>query len=356
MARALPLVIAAAAVGLLIAAERARAQHTHPGQPRPLVEATTPPPSTDGPDAGSDSGSGSEPIATEGEEHPTELESTAPLLDRPHHPEDAKPGRRSLEEIATVGFEPGPLERRLQSYLPLFKRLAGKFADRLPLPLGFDFAFVKQWNKQLFTSNQITFRDRTFNVPSDDFSQLRNDSTSFVGVLDAWILPFLNIYGVAGYTTGELDFSVTLPEFGNLSLDVDKKFHGYTAGGGGLVGGAYNNFFGLVDVTYVTSDLNIFTENVETFAVAPRIGYEHVLGRLKGAISVGANYYRQSTLRASTFEFGDETIDIDFRVAEKNPWNGAVALRAVLFHRFDVAVSGGFGSRRALIARAGFRF
>lgn len=354
MVRALPLVIAAAAVSFAISAERARAQHTHPGQPKPPVETEAPDAPADDRDA--PAAPGSESTAAEGEEQPTELESTAPLLDRTHHAEEAKPGRRSLEEIATVGFEPGPLERRLQSHLPLFKRLAGKFADRLPLPLGFDFAFVKQWNKQLFTSNQVTFRDRTFNVPSDDFSQLRNDSTSFIGVFDAWILPFLNIYGVAGYTTGELDFSVTLPEFGNLSFDVERKFHGYTAGGGGLVGGAYNNFFGLVDVTYVTSDLNIFTENVETFAVAPRIGYEHVLGRLKGAISVGANYYRQSTLRASTFEFGDETIDIDFRVAEKNPWNGAVALRAVLFHRFDVAVSGGFGSRRALIARAGVRF
>ncbi|MDG2303433.1 MAG: hypothetical protein P8R42_02070 [Candidatus Binatia bacterium] len=46
--------------------------------------------------------------------------------------------------MATVGFEPGPLERELQSFLPLFKNLAGKFADRLPLPIDFDFAFVAQ--------------------------------------------------------------------------------------------------------------------------------------------------------------------------------------------------------------------
>lgn len=312
----------------------ADAQHTYPGQPKPLPEESTPEPETP----------------------PTELESTAPLLHRPDTSDEARPGRRSLEELATTGFEPGPLERRLQSHLPLFKNLAGKFADRLPLPVGLDFVYVTQWNKQLFTSNQITFRDKTFNIPSENFSELKNNSTSFVGLVDVWILPFLNLYGLAGYTTGELEFSVSLPEFGNLSANVDRKLHGYTAGGGGVIGGAYNQMFALVDVTYVTSDLNIFTENIETFAVAPRIGYEHVLGDMKGTIAVGANYYEQSTLRASTFDFRGEEIGIDFKVEEKNPWNGAATLRAVLFHRFDVAVSGAFGSRRALLARVGVRF
>jgi len=305
----------------------------YPGQPRPLPEEKPT----------------SETTPSSSDTHPAEESTPAPE-------DEAKPGRRSLQELATIGFEPGPLERRLQSYLPLFKNLAGKFADRLPLPLGFDFVFVQQWNKQIFTSNQVTFRDRTFNVPSQDFSILENSSTSYMGVVDAWVFPFMNIYGAAGYTTTELQFDVTLPEFQRLSGRVERTGHGYSAGGGTVIGGAYNGFFGLVDVTYLTTDLNIFTENIETFVVAPRIGYERVLGRLKGTISVGPNYYRQSTLRASTFDFRGEEIDLAFKVKEKNPWNTSVGVRLVVFHRFDVSVSGSFGSRRGILARVGARF
>ncbi len=328
---------AVALVTVLVLTQRAEAQHTYPGQPQPLPDETR---SAESPQSESESESSQKEI----------------LLDEPLDPNNPKPGRQSLQQIATVGFEPGPLERRLQSYLPLFKNLAGKFADRLPLPLGLDFAFVSQWNKQIFTSNQVTFRGNTINIPRQNFSTLHNRSRSYVGVIDAWLLPFLNIYGVAGYTTGELSFDVSLPEHGNLSGHVDKKLHGYTAGGGAVVGGAYNNFFGLVNTTYVTSDLNIFTENVETFAVSPRIGYEHVLGPLKGTFTVGPNYYRQSSLRASTFEFNGEELRLDFKVKEKNPWNTAVGVRAVVFHRFDIALSGAFGSRRALLLRIGGRF
>ena len=46
-----------------------------------------------------------------------------------------------------------------------------------------------------------------------------NTWTSYVGTIDAWVLPFMNIDG-------------------------------------------------LVDITYVTSDTNIFNENIETFAFA----------------------------------------------------------------------------------------
>ena len=259
-----------------------------------------------------------------------------------------------MEELATTGFEPGPLERRLQSHLPLFKNLAGRFADRLPLPLGFDVTYVKQWNKQRFTSNQVTFQDRVVDIRSSDFSLLETSTNTFVGIVDAWVLPFLNLYGVGGYTTGDLNFDVTLPVVGKQF--VNRKFHGYTAGGGGVIGGAYNQMFLLVDVTYVTSKLNIFENNINTFVVAPRLGYEHVLGPLKGTISIGANWYRQSAARISKFEVLNDEIDINFRVEEKNPWNGAAAARIVLFHRFDVAVSGGFGTRKSVMARVGIRF
>lgn len=307
------------------------AQHTYPGQPKPLPEDTEPP--------------------------LTENEATSPLFDRrPNTEGEARPGRRSLEELATTGFEPGPLERRLQSHLPLFKNLAGRFADRLPLPLGFDVTYVKQWNKQLFTSNEVTFNDTTLDIPSSDFSLLDTSSSNVVGILDAWVLPFMNIYGVGGYTTGELEFTVSVPQLGNASAPVKRKYHGYTVGGGAVLGGAYNQMFLLCDITYVTTGLNIFNNNIETFVVAPRFGVEHVLGPLKGTISVGANWYRQSSLRSSTFNVAGRDLDIRFRVEEKNPWNGAAALRVVLFHRFDVAISGGFGTRKSFMARAGIRF
>lgn len=338
---------AIALVALLTSASTAAAEHAFPGYQVPL----------DQKDPDEPRGRESAPAETEPAQPQSEGEMTAPLFDhRPNTEDEKRPGRRSLEELATAGFEPGPLERRLQSYLPLFKNLAGKFVDRLPLPMGFHGVFVTQWNKQRFISNEITFRDKTFNIPSSNFSLLENQSTSFVGVLDAWILPFLNIYGVGGYTTGELEFDVTLPEFGNLSLNVDRKLHGYTVGGGGVIGGAYNQMFLLVNLTYVTSNLNIFTENVETFVVAPRIGFERILGPMKGTFTIGANWYQQSTLRQSTFNFNGEDILINFRVAERNPWNAAVGVRAVFFHRLDVGISGGFGTRRSVMARVGMRF
>jgi hypothetical protein len=60
--------------------------------------------------------------------------------------------------------------------------------------------------------------------------------------LDVWLLPFLNVYGLVGYTRGRTRGSlfVTLPALGiNEVLPLLAEFNGPTYGGGATVAGGY---------------------------------------------------------------------------------------------------------------------
>ncbi|EAB8791596.1 hypothetical protein YG57_26285, partial [Salmonella enterica subsp. enterica] len=129
-----------------------------------------------------------------------------------------------------------------------------------------------------------------------DAGHTREKSETHMLKLDSWVFPFMNVYGLYGKTKGKSHTtlaggSVDIRDFlGNphhLDLNsvikgkpFDLDFEGKTYGAGVTFAGAYEQFFGTVDVNYTKTNLDILDGDIKALVVSPRVGYEFVFSPL----------------------------------------------------------------------------
>ncbi|BBG61037.1 hypothetical protein [Providencia rustigianii] len=215
----------------------------------------------------------------------------------------------------------------------------------------------------------------------------REKNESHTLKLDAWVLPFMNLYGVYGKTKGTSKTNITgiylkgepKPMWENLPFVLD--FEGKTYGGGVTFAGAYNQFFGTLDMNYTRTNLDILDGDISAFVVTPRIGYEFIFepliagqGNTKVQVWTGA-MYQDITQRfkgdvsklnlpneldgmlngpGMNQIIGDVKFDVKQHLAHK--WNNTVGARVELTRNFNVLTEIGFNNRNSFFISGEFRF
>ncbi|PHM66452.1 hypothetical protein Xsto_01055 [Xenorhabdus stockiae] len=218
----------------------------------------------------------------------------------------------------------------------------------------------------------------------------RSRSESHMLKLDAWALPFLNIYGVYGKTKGSsstnienvlFDFGVPgYPPFSvvkNVPFTLD--FKGNTFGGGLTLAGGYNQFFATLDANYTRTNLDILDGDITAYVVTPRVGYEFIFtpllegqGNSKIQIWTGA-MYQNITQRfkgkianlnltgdlgkfVSGFTKYDPDMGFDVKQHLAHKWNSTVGARFEVTRNFNLLSEVGFGNRNSFYISGEFRF
>src|SRR5881394_3003993 len=106
------------------------------------------------------------------------------------------------------------------SHLPIWGVEAEARGFQIPLPFGVGINYYRE--EQPFNINdlKVAVRGRP-PVSVKDFAVLDKVNTtqhSVVARLDTWIFPFLNFYGVAGHTAGEMNGVIGLPAIQVLGI------------------------------------------------------------------------------------------------------------------------------------------
>lgn len=87
--------------------------------------------------------------------------------------------------------------------------------------------------------------------------------------IDAWILPFLNVFGLVGSVDGETEaVGLPLPLPPSLKIDYD----GVVYGGGATVAGGVGAVFGSFTATYTGTSLDGSTSSLSAWIFAPKAG------------------------------------------------------------------------------------
>ena len=128
-----------------------------------------------------------------------------------------------------------------------------------------------------FGSQEITISDLKVGlfgkdpVPLDfiKFGQVKADIQSVTVRPDIWILPFLDLYAIAGTTWTQTAVEVTDP----LNFKTTANFFGYTYGVGTTVAGGINGFVTIVDLNYTWSKIEEIKGTIQVFMLTPRFGY-----------------------------------------------------------------------------------
>jgi len=196
--------------------------------------------------------------------------------------------------------------------------------------------------------------------------KLESRATSTTAKLDAWLLPFLNVYGVAGYVDGETvasGFSVAgLPPALSSLLpnSFSIAYSGPVYGAGVTLAAGYNQYFVSLDANYIESDLDIGDSTIEAFVISPRVGVTGNFGGLEGSLYVGAMYQDIDENQNGTVNFPvvGQSLPVGYDVISEaeDKWNYLVGANLKASESWNYGIEVGFSERTHVMATLNYRF
>lgn len=170
---------------------------------------------------------------------------------------------------------------RRSSFLPILGEEARKRGIELPLPLGAGFVYY-HLSRDIEITDVRVGRNGAPPASVSDFAQLSaNSKVDNINVkVDAWILPFVNVYAIVGYLWNESDtrIDVTLPPLlpggtpRRKTLDVPTAIEGSVGGVGITLAGGYGPFFMTYDANFAEADLG-FDDRFKAVVTSLRGGW-----------------------------------------------------------------------------------
>jgi hypothetical protein len=192
----------------------------------------------------------------------------------------------AVPALAETTPAPATQPDRWSSFLPWMGEEARKRGIELPLPLGAGVVFY-HLSRDIEVTDLRVGRNGAPPVSVSDFARLgaRADVNNLNVKLDAWILPFVNLYAIAGYIWNESETTadVTLPALapgGNprtFRLEIPTKMEGSVGGLGMTLAGGYGPFFLTYDVNVAQADLG-FDDRFKAVVTSARGGWNGTAG------------------------------------------------------------------------------
>ncbi|MGA6828613.1 hypothetical protein ACO9S2_13495 [Nitrospira sp. NS4] len=258
-----------------------------------------------------------------------------------------------------------PQAERPSHLLPFWAEEARKRGHELPLTYGLSPTFT-------YTAQDFSIRDLKIglgNAPPTTpiaflgFDPIRVKAYNTMMRFDAWVLPFLNVYGLAGYSSGKGDTTVTIPAIPTVTTQPSRvpltiNYEGPTYGGGMTLAGGYDWFFATVDVNFTLTDLrDAFTSDIKTFIFAPRLGWHGTAGWFKGGVWAGTMYMNQTELLTGTAAL-PSGLPLNFELKQQSidQWNALLGFMWEISPRFVYLLEGGLGPREQVTTSLAFRF
>jgi len=265
------------------------------------------------------------------------------------------------------------------SGLPLWgEKEAREAGYELPLPLCISGNVFSA--KQNFSAPKVTVGGPgggLLNIGSlVQVSSVKVTETAWTARFEGWVLPFLSLYGIAGYVDGTADVYLgpAMPIVRRFAPNYDLRlnFDGPTLGLGGTVAGGFRPFKGRSTILFGLTDLNITRtfidfkdvvaslDPVDVWVFSTRLGVrERILktsrvGEVHLSVWGGAMY--QGVQRDMSGRLGILPLNFHASVEADNPWNGIVGGRLELGKHAGLMIEAGIGDRRSIMAELEIRF
>lgn len=179
---------------------------------------------------------------------------------------------------------------------------------------------------------------------------VENETTLSMARIDAWVLPFLDLYIMLGETRTDTALNVTFeqePPGGGTPEEVtivqNSKVNGPLYGVGGTLVYGGKHWFCMGDANYSRSDLAAFDGEMEAWYISSRLGWHSTTEKMQYRLWAGLAYLDSARTLTITTErplLGTITVEVDQRPV--NPWNAAIGGSVSINRRWDVLTE--FGS------------
>jgi hypothetical protein len=176
-----------------------------------------------------------------------------------------------------------------RSFFPLLADEALARGYELPLPYGGSIVLTGLSGRKIEVTDVRLGLEGRPGTSISDFVHLGSTSDVFNANLkfDVFVLPFLNVYALAGYvyneseSTASITISTPGPGGGDVVFErtIPTELDGFVGGLGFALAAGYANFFLVADASYIQSDLGFDDEFTATIATV-RAGYRGNIGDL----------------------------------------------------------------------------
>ncbi len=218
-----------------------------------------------------------------------------------------------------------------QRLLPLFDDWFVEQGIELPRPFGVGIAAIYMDRDVEVDDVRVSFGE----LPPENIGDradlgVSNSTELLTARFDAWVLPFLNVYVMAGHTRSEarLRTSITIPNPGPgepiiSEIDINNDVSGALYGAGLTAVVGFEDWFAMLDANYGESDLDQFEGKLDVWLFSGRFG--RVFNRENHQLMVwgGLMYIdseRTNTIRSSLPIIGETIIDVDQRPVDLADW------------------------------------
>jgi|FLOH01.1.fsa_nt_gi hypothetical protein len=266
---------------------------------------------------------------------------------------------------------------------PVFGEKARKKGASLSLPFGVGIYSLYYEQGYLASNLKLTTDSSAITARADTVYQ-NTTAYEFKAQIrpNLWVFPFLNIYGIFGYTQGEIspDLSVpyivveNIPVIDSIIIDTTFEIHdnlkyiGPTFGIGATFSIGLKYLFFMADYNYSVTNPKDIEENLHNHFFSPKIGV--FLGNKKrksfGALWVGAMYISNDQSFSGKISVEDITPELVFlfgeeanysgKIIAKSRWNMLAGVSWVIYSRHHIVLEGGFINRSQISFGYDFRF
>ncbi|MFV0574589.1 MAG: hypothetical protein ACK5NC_04135 [Vibrio sp.] len=274
----------------------------------------------------------------------------------------------------------------------------------LPLPFGISFLYSQVRQHQKISdirvgANKLLNKDK-LSIPMQDidydlfhFDNFYTESKTPQLKIDAWVLPFLNVFGTVGKLNGEADLDMTVGgqrimngihqtafcqkhrficrnkhPGDDISIHASPEIDGYTYTFGALIAGGYNDWFYTIPVTYTQTHMHKTTIDGQTINVQPRVGYRFDMDYgTRLMLYTGAAYMKIDQDISGSFSLDEMKAvpdnpdnGVPFSVHQENQdyWSGivGVSLDVTKYFSSTIEYTGIGGDREAFLFIFNVRF
>jgi hypothetical protein len=297
----------------------------------------------------------------------------APLAAGEEAPFDVERGRYAQAEPSAPGEEtPIPFEGAPPSEaapwpyaLPFLADKVIKQGYTLPLPRGVSLVYTYVERDIKITTVKLGING----APLRDVSNFVNlGSTSHVNVavgrFDAWLLPFLNAYAMAGYVSNNTTTRgiVTIPPLTargdprTFNLVKTTELGGFVGGVGLTAAAGWRDFFLLADFNFSQTDIG-FDNPFRALIGTVRAGWNGAVFRIPVRLWVGGSYWGTGGTAKATVEVPDVgSVTFSADQGPLHPLNALIGGNVTLFRRWEAFVEYGFNFNDVHIVAAGLSF
>ena len=247
--------------------------------------------------------------------------------------------------------------------LPLLSSMADDRGVTLPLPVGT--SLVATFMKRNVAVSEVRIGTATLPLRKIERAIVNpfvSNAENQIARADLWVLPCLNVYGLAGHTHsyGSLildveDFPLTTSP--DRQIPISFELNGFTYGGGATAAIGTKNYFAALDLNYSKTDFNELDNTLSALVVTPRFGAIIDRKYFKGEVHVGVMYQdTKQTVEVLLEEPGLGQIAVEVDQYEPDPWNLLFGGLWGIDERLQLMIEAGVGGREYLITGATVRF